>query len=78
MFNCKDSIGLLLALLDGEMSPEEERHLQEHLRGCGPCEEFMRSYRATPGLCKKALAARMPTEVSSKLTDFLRARCKPS
>ena len=31
MYNCKDSINLLLDFLDGEMSPEEEEHLQEHL-----------------------------------------------
>ena len=76
MLNCKDSIGLLLAFLDGEMAPDEARHLQEHLRGCSPCEEFLQSYRATPGLCRRALEARMPAEVSSKLTDFLRSQCK--
>ena len=76
MLNCKDSISLLLSFLDGEMAPDEARHLQEHLRGCGPCEEFLRSYRQTPGLCRRALQARMPPEVAGKLKDFLRAQCK--
>ncbi|WP_223753708.1 zf-HC2 domain-containing protein [Myxococcus sp. RHSTA-1-4] len=76
MYNCKDSINLLLEFLDGEMSPEEAQHLKEHLRGCSPCVDFLRTYRATPGLCKKALAAKMPKEVSEKLTEYLRSKIK--
>jgi anti-sigma factor RsiW len=76
MYNCKDSINLLLEFLDGEMSAEEAQHLKEHLRGCSPCVDFLRTYRATPGLCKKALAAKMPTEVSEKLKEYLRSKIK--
>lgn len=78
MFSCKDSINLLMDFLDGEMAPEEEAHLQEHLSGCPPCVDFLRTYRATPGLCKRALAKQMPKEVSESLTEFLRSKCKPS
>lgn len=74
MFSCKDSIHALLDFLDGDMSPEDERKLQEHLAECPPCVDFMRTYRSTPSLCKKALAARMPEELSMKLTEFLRMR----
>jgi anti-sigma factor RsiW len=76
MYTCKDSISLLLNFLDGELSSEETQHLREHLQGCAPCVDFLRTYRATPGLCRKALAQKMPQEVSAKLTDFLRARIK--
>ena len=76
MYNCKDSISLLMDYLDGDMAPEEAQHLREHLRGCAPCVDFLRTYRATPGLCKKALAHRMPQEMSSKLTEFLRSKIK--
>jgi anti-sigma factor RsiW len=76
MYNCKDSINLLLEFLDGEMSAEEAQHVKEHLRGCSPCLDFLRTYRATPGLCKKALAAKMPKEVSEKLTEYLRSKIK--
>ena len=74
MYSCKDSIHVLLDYLDGEMSAEEQRRLEEHLAECPPCVEFVRSYRATPGLCRKALAAKMPEELSRKLTEFLRER----
>ena len=76
MYTCKDAINLLLDLLDGEMSPEEAQQLREHLSGCAPCVDFLRTYRATPGLCKRALAQQMPKEVATKLTDFLRSRIK--
>jgi anti-sigma factor RsiW len=76
MYTCQDSINLLLDLLDGELSQEDARHLKEHLAGCAPCVDFLRTYRATPGLCKRALAQQMPPEVSEKLTEFLRKKIK--
>ena len=76
MYNCKDSINLLMDYLDGDMEPEEAQHLREHLRGCAPCVDFLRTYKATPGLCKKAMAQRMPQEVAEKLTEFLRSKIK--
>jgi anti-sigma factor RsiW len=76
MYTCKDSINLLMDYLDGEMTPEEAQHLKEHLQGCAPCVDFLRTYRATPSLCKRALAKSMPQEMSSKLTEFLRSKIK--
>jgi anti-sigma factor RsiW len=76
MFTCKESINLLLDFLEGEMSAEEEARLEEHLSGCPPCVDFLKTYRATPSLCRKALDRKMPTELACKLTDFLRSRIK--
>jgi anti-sigma factor RsiW len=72
MFNCKDSIDSLVPFLDGEMSAEEEEHLRKHLNGCPPCVEFVRTYRATSPLCRKALVKAMPPEVAGRLKAFLR------
>jgi hypothetical protein len=73
MTTCRESISLLLEYLDGGMPEDLKLKLDEHFGGCEPCEEFLRSYRATPSLCKKALAVKqMPVEVASRLTDFLR------
>jgi anti-sigma factor RsiW len=76
MYTCKDSINLLLDFLDGELTPEDTQHLREHLQGCSPCVDFLRTYRATPGLCKRAMAHKMPQEMSTKLTEFLRTKIK--
>lgn len=74
MFNCKDSIEYLLEYLDGTLPDTEARQLYEHLTGCSPCADFLRTYRATPKLCKRALAKAMPEEMAQKLSGFLRAK----
>ncbi len=74
MFTCKRSVQQLLEYLDGEIPPEEQRQLEEHLSGCPPCVEFVRSYRATPDLCRNHLVQRMPDEMADRLKQFLRAK----
>lgn len=76
MFTCKNSIDLLIEFFDGSMDPDEEKALVEHLEACPPCMDFVSTYRATPGLCRRALAAKMPPELSSRLTDFLRNKTR--
>jgi anti-sigma factor RsiW len=76
MLTCKDCIGLLRDYLDGELPQDESRHLEEHLSECPPCVDFVRTYRATPTICKWALAAKMPEELGHKLTEFLRSKIK--
>jgi anti-sigma factor (TIGR02949 family) len=74
MFNCKESIDSLLPFLEGEMSPEDEEHLRQHLSGCPPCVEFVNTYRATSKLCRKALVKSMPPEVAGRLRAYLRGK----
>ena len=76
--NCKDSVELLLEYLDGELNADLRAKLEAHLGGCSPCEDFWKSYSATPRLCRKALIAEMPREVATKLTDFLRLEMNKS
>jgi len=76
MFTCKESVDYLLKFLDGEMPEDEARHLEEHLQACPPCVDFLRTYRATPILCKRALQAQMPQELAERLTEFLRQKCR--
>ncbi len=76
MFTCKDSIDQLLEFLDGEISADDEEHLHEHLSGCPPCVSFLKTYRATPNLARRALGETMPEDFARSLTAFLRERCK--
>lgn len=69
---CKDSVELLLEYLDGKLTADLRAKLEAHLGGCTPCEDFWKSYSATPALCRKALAREIPQEVATKLTEFLR------
>ena len=73
---CKESVALMLEYLDGALTEDLLVKLKEHLGGCTPCEEFLASYRATPQLCRKALARKRPDAVANKLTEFLRKELK--
>lgn len=74
MYTCKDSVEFLLQYLEGDLPEVEARQLQEHLHGCSPCVDFMKTYRVTPKLCKRALAKAMPDEMANRMRDFLRAK----
>lgn len=78
MYNCKDTIELLLNYLDGDMPAETKAHLESHLGGCTPCEEFLRTYKATPGLCREALKKKMPAALADNLSAFLKQQLKKS
>ena len=72
MHTCKDAIDLLRAYLDGELEAPDKQALEEHLGACAPCVEFVKTYRETPGLCKKALQRTMPKDLADSLSAFLR------
>ncbi len=75
MYTCKDSINLLLDFLDGEIPPEEAKHLREHLSGCAPCMDFLRTYRATPGLCRRGAG---PTDAAGSVGQADRVPARPN
>jgi MoxR-like ATPase len=66
-------IDWISALLRSGISPKQ---LEEHLSACPPCVDFLKTYRATPSLCRRALQKQMPQEMASKLSDYLRAKLK--
>lgn len=73
---CRESIAMMLEYLDGQLTPELREKLEAHFSDCSPCEEFLASYKATPSICRKALANKLPESVAQKLTDFLRVELK--
>lgn len=73
---CRESIAMMLEYLDGQLTPELKQKLEDHFSDCAPCEEFLASYRATPSICRQALARKIPESVAQKLTDFLRSELK--
>lgn len=74
--SCKDAIDLLLGYLDGELAPDVKSKLEAHLGDCTPCEDFLKAYRNTPSVCRKALSAKMPSAMAESLSSFLRGACK--
>ena len=75
---CKHSISLLQEFLDGTLPPEEREALERHFKACPPCIDFVKKYKATPGVCKQALAEEMPKDMTERLKSFLHDKCKKS
>jgi anti-sigma factor RsiW len=72
--NCRKTIELLAAFVDGALGAEEEAALRAHLAGCPRCVEFVASYRGTSRVIRDATDAPIPAEVEERLLDFLRTR----
>jgi anti-sigma factor RsiW len=72
MISCRDSLDLLLDYAEGHLPDDVRARLERHFGDCQPCEDFLKTYKATPGLCKKALEKKMPDAIARKLSDFLR------
>jgi anti-sigma factor RsiW len=72
MTTCRDSLELLLEYAEGTLPDDVRQRLEAHFSDCQPCDAFLKTYRATPELCRKALAATMPEGVSRRLAAFLR------
>ena len=49
MNNCEPFKGLLVGLLDGELTPEETRQVNEHLTRCAACRTEYEQLRETSG-----------------------------
>jgi anti-sigma factor RsiW len=69
--HCKDCVDLLGEYIEGTLSAERSKALEDHLSLCPPCITFVRTYRATRKLCRSALAAEMPPELMNSLSSFL-------
>jgi anti-sigma factor RsiW len=72
--HCKDCVDLLGEYIEGTLSPERSKALEEHLSLCPPCITFVRTYKATRKLCRHALEQDMPKELMRSLSNFLADR----
>lgn len=77
---CQKLVDLLTDYLEGELADDERAHLEEHLAFCPPCVDFLKSYKRTGPMCKKALQAKMPESMQQALSEVLRSRldCRDS
>jgi anti-sigma factor RsiW len=73
---CQDAIALLSDYLEGVLSPDFLRELDEHLSGCPACRAYLATYRKTRSLASDASRVEMPEEMRTRLRDFLLARLR--
>ena len=62
---------LLGEYIEGSLPADRAKALEDHLSECPPCITFVRTYKATRGLCRKAMAREMPSELMHSLSTFL-------
>lgn len=58
--SCHGAAESLVALLDGEIAPQERLVLEQHLAGCSGCSRELEELRATRRLLDRALASAAP------------------
>ncbi len=69
MKTCKDLCDCLSDYLDGEMSEDQCKLIEEHLDRCPPCQLMYQSLLTTVEICGKALPAEVPDEARENFGD---------
>ncbi|MBI3409796.1 MAG: zf-HC2 domain-containing protein [Planctomycetes bacterium] len=72
MMTCKELAELLQDFLDGELPKEYSDLICHHLRECGPCINFLESYKVTVTMCRKLPPLEMPVEMKERLQAAVR------
>lgn len=76
---CRDVIDFLDLFIEGGLPEKHAENFRRHTEGCGPCREYLESYRQTlrlAALCAESdepVAGRFPDHL---LREILRARAK--
>ena len=55
-----------MGLIDGELSPEEKKSLESHLKGCQECREELKEFNKIKGVMKNMKYKEPPDEVWEK------------
>ena len=69
MNDCREIFARLSEYLDRELDPALSGCIDEHMRGCSPCEAFLASLRATVDLLGDADPVELPESVRSEILD---------
>lgn len=73
-FNCQACVDLLADYLEGTLDRDTKTRLDDHLAGCAPCVNFLRTYDKSAHMLQalREQKADVPLAVQSRLKSFLR------
>ena len=71
--DCQQVVELVTAYLEGDLSPEDTRQVEDHLSGCPGCDTYLAQMRATIREVGRVDAARLPDDVRSGLLSAFSA-----
>lgn len=74
---CRDTVDAMMDYVEGRLDVDVRAAFEAHLRVCPRCVEFLRAYRATPLIVRRAteghLSAERALRVQQRLQAALRA-----
>jgi anti-sigma factor RsiW len=68
---CRELAELLIDFISGELPPEQQKLVQEHLCQCPPCLVYMETYRVTIRLTRKLPCQPLPPALAERLKKAL-------
>jgi predicted anti-sigma-YlaC factor YlaD len=73
-FKCQECVDLLTDYLEGSLEVEVKRRLDEHLAGCAPCINFVRTFEKSQDLTNRLREQQVnvPREVQERVKSFLK------
>ena len=64
---CRDGVRVLMDYTEGVLPVAARHAVEAHVRGCRRCLGFVRSYRQTPRIMRRATVTRMPAGLGRRL-----------
>lgn len=73
-FKCQECVDLLTDYLEGNLEVEVKGRLDEHLAGCAPCINFVRTFEKSQDLTNRLREQQVnvPREVQERVKSFLK------
>ena len=68
---CRKVAELLIDIVDGSLTDEQQALVQRHLCGCVPCAIYMHTYRDTIRVTQSLPAEPLPDEFATRLKRML-------
>ena len=69
--DCRAMFARLSEFVDGELPSTQCEEIEAHVRGCTPCEGFVRTLRRTVALCQRLPATPLPDAMRQELRSLL-------
>gem|GEM_PF-1945942 len=74
---CRDGVRVLMDYTEGLLPAARRKAAESHVAGCLRCQRFVRSYRETPRILRRATLTPMPADVGRRLRRKLVALYTP-
>ena len=71
MMTCRELVELLIDFTAGELPPEHQARIEEHLGKCPPCVAYLETYRITIRMTRQLPCTPLPDELARRLRAAL-------